>query len=127
MDSLVFHMYPYKTDHLQSPAPWVLVAMPFKASSILKETVYNFWEKNCSPISERSRQKGLQYACESYIHNIICQRSIVDKENINIEEKKLSGSNTSILTSHVKQKHIAEHQRSCTGKKLILMFYMGGT
>ena len=42
---------------------------------IPKEITTHFW-KNCSVISERRRQKGLQYGFERYIHNIICWRSI---------------------------------------------------
>jgi len=36
------------------------------------EIISNFWWT--SEISERERQKGLQYAFEAYIHDIICNR-----------------------------------------------------
>ena len=56
---------------------------------IPKEIIAHFCN-NSSDISERSRQKGLQYAFESYIHNIICRRRIVNEEGIKIEGKSNS-------------------------------------
>lgn len=48
--------------------------------SISRELASNFWEKNIfDNIRERSRQKGLQRACESYIHDIICWQSVVNE------------------------------------------------
>lgn len=43
--------------------------------------------RRCSEISEKRRQKGLPFACESYIHNIMCGQSLVKEENIKIRRK----------------------------------------
>ena len=65
------------------------VNMDFSAISVTdipKEYSVKFWS-NSSEISERTRQKGLQYAFEKYIHNIICRRSNVEGKDIKIEAK----------------------------------------
>lgn len=55
-------------------------------SSILKEVLSSFWgKKNCLTVSEWSRQKGLQCACESYVHNIACCQSVVNEDNVKIK------------------------------------------
>ncbi len=78
---------------------------------IPKEIMSNFWS-NSLEISERTRQKGLQYAFEKYIYNIICRRS-----NIKIEAKAhrsyCKSQPPHILTIHVQNKCIKEQQCSC--------------
>lgn len=59
-------------------------------------------------IRERSRQKCLQRAFESYIHNIICRQSIVNEELIKREGKAHSSHKHQALhalTFHTKDKH----------------------
>ena len=51
---------------------------------IPKEIIAHFWSSS-SEISERTRQKGLQYAFEKYIHNIICHRSNDNENEFKIE------------------------------------------
>ncbi len=41
-------------------------------SDIPKEIISNFWQTG--EISEKAKQKGLKYAFEGYIHDIICNR-----------------------------------------------------
>ncbi len=52
-------------------------------SDIPKEIICNFWQTG--EISERAKQKGLQYAFEGYTHDIICNR--LDNNFIKIEAK----------------------------------------
>ncbi len=52
-------------------------------SDIPKEIISIFWQ-TCE-ISEKAKQKGLQYAFEGYIHNIICNR--LENNLIKIEAK----------------------------------------
>ncbi len=44
---------------------------PLSISALPKEITSNFWENGM--ISDRRRQKGLQYAYEGYIHDITCR------------------------------------------------------
>ena len=93
-----FHGFQHTDQQLNSPfakshPPWLLllclssfhtrhVNMAFSTISVRdspKEIKAPFWN-NSSEISQRSRQKGLQYAFESYIHNITCRWSIVNEE-----------------------------------------------
>lgn len=63
-------------------------------------------------ISVRSGQKGRQYACEGYTHNIICRQSVVNEENIKMEAKAhLVLQALQVLTDHRKEKNknILEH------------------
>lgn len=57
-------------------------------------------------ISVRSGQKGRQYACEGYTHNIICRlSSVVNEENVKIEAKAhLVLQALQVLTDHRKDK-----------------------
>ncbi len=52
-------------------------------SDIPKEIISNFWQTG--EISERAKQKALQYAFEGYIHDIICNR--LENNFIKIEAK----------------------------------------
>lgn len=63
---------------LSSFAP-VILNIEFSTTSvanILREVVSHFWKKK---LWEGSRQKGLQFASESYIQVIICRQSILNK------------------------------------------------
>ncbi len=52
-------------------------------SDIPKEIISNFWQTG--EIAEKVKQKGLQYAFEGYIHDIICNR--LENNLIKIEAK----------------------------------------
>ncbi len=52
-------------------------------SDIPNEIISNFWQTG--EISEKAKQKGLQYAFEGYIHDIICNR--LENNLIQIEAK----------------------------------------
>lgn len=87
---------PTQTPHsccaCQTFAP-IIMNILYEVSSIMKEIE----KKDCSTILEGSRQIGLQYAHESYIHNIICGQVVVNKANIKIGGKApRSQHNTSI-------------------------------
>lgn len=49
-----------------------------------KRNNLKFWKRN-----ERSGQKVIQYACESYIDNIISQQSTLNDKNLKIEGKAI--------------------------------------
>ena len=82
---------------------------PVSLTDIPSKLTSNFWKSN--DISERSRQKGLQYAFESYIHDIICLVN-VDEELIKIEAKayrfQCKTQTPHVLSIHVKDKEIKE-------------------
>lgn len=52
--------------------------------------------ENYSIISERSRQEGLYYAGESYIHNIIFLQRVVNEKTSKQSEKLTCANNASI-------------------------------
>lgn len=63
-----------------------------------------FW-KNCLELSERSRHKGVQYACESYIHCAICGGSIVSEEKFKVEEEAHRSQCKRQDTPHLENSH----------------------
>ena len=84
---------------------------------IPKEIVAHFWSSGSEIISERSRQRGLQYAFEKYIHNITCHRSNDNENEFKIEAKAYRSQCKSqpphLLSVRVLDKHITEQQCSC--------------
>ncbi|XP_067307635.1 uncharacterized protein [Pseudorasbora parva] len=83
-------------------------------SDIPEEILSNFW-RTCE-ISERARQKGLQYAFEGYIHDIICTR--LEKNLIKIEAKAYRSQRKQqpphTLTIQMGNTQIEEQLCSCT-------------
>lgn len=63
----LLHLSSFRTGHVEYG-----VFLAISGGGILKEIVSN----------SRNRQNGLQYACESYILNIICGQTIVNEENM---------------------------------------------
>ena len=82
-------------------------------SDVPREIIANFWSSG--EISERTRQKGLQYAFEGYIHDI-CAKS--DNGEINIEAKaywsQLKTETPHLLLISANTGGIKEQQCSCT-------------
>ena len=58
-----------------------------RVKDLPKEILTNSWTSGSSKISERTRQQGLQYAFEKYIHNITCHRNNDNEKEIKIEAK----------------------------------------
>ncbi len=69
-------------------------------SDIPKEIISHFWQTG--EISERAKQKGLQYAFEGYIHDIICNR--LENNFIKIEAKAYN-----VRSQHKQQPPNADH------------------
>ena len=84
---------------------------------IPNDIVAHFWSSG-SDISERTRQKGLQYAFEKYIHNIICHRSNDNENEFKIEARAYHSQCKSqpphSMSIHALDKHITEQHCSCT-------------
>lgn len=67
----------------------------------MKQIVLNCWKT--VKISEISTPIGQRYACESNIHDIICQQDIANLDNIKIEGKAhRSQCKSHFLTVHMK-------------------------
>ncbi len=82
-------------------------------SDIPKEIISHFWQTG--EISEKAKQKGLQYAFEGYIHDIICNQL----ENfIKIEAKAYRSQRKQqppyTLTIQMGNTQIEEQLCSCT-------------
>jgi len=83
-------------------------------SDIPKEIISNFWQTG--EISERARERGLQYAFEGYIHDIICNR--LENNLIKIEAKAYRSQRKQqpphSLTIQMGHTQIVEQLCSCT-------------
>ncbi len=62
------------------------MALPLSLTELPGEILCNFW-KNKKVISDRSRQKGLQYAVEGYIQAVRVTQQENDVKKKNIEAK----------------------------------------
>ncbi len=62
------------------------MVLPLSLTELHGEILCNFW-KNKISISDRSRQKGLQYAVEGYIQAVRVTQQGNDLKKINIEAK----------------------------------------
>ena len=90
--------------------------LPVPLSHIPQELSEIFWQ-NSTEVSQRSRQKGLQYAFERYVHQIKCWRSSKEEE-LKIERKvhcsQCKRQAAHVLTLRIKTQLIQEQQCSCT-------------
>ncbi len=62
------------------------MALPLSLTKLPGEILCNFWQ-NKKVISDRSREKGLQYAIEGYIQAVSVTQQENDVKNVNIEAK----------------------------------------
>lgn len=60
-------------------------------------------------MSEGSREKGLQYACESYILDIVCQNVLLMGENIKMEVKS-NHTSINMEDKHTENDNVLQQQ-----------------